>query len=345
MTRRVCQDLKQCQLQPSSLTALWYAAQLSYSWCRPLKPRPIDFKRWPLSVGRQFNICIVTCSPLTVLSYRTLSESKQKKQRILQEIKLYVHTRMYKNCHVLLHKACRPNCTFWERNGFTISLFFDTKAHKEVDGFVHLWDEEFVDVLLLVVVSVVFTGKDRRSSAIDHCPTLAKNCSLICLLSSVPWFLVMWVYFLLFFICLSKMDAFSFFVCFIVYSIYSVSFSQFLPFSLSLFSRFFFFISIFKISSCVSFFFFPFFFIIPCSFLFFIHYLQRNLFLNMVTYLFLSTIFIPFSRCLFSIASVLIFLLFDTAFCFYFSPPFPFLYTRPSTDTFSQNCSVSKSVS
>jgi len=52
-------------------------------------------------------------------------------------------------------------------------LFFDSKAHKEVDDFVHLWNLEFVDVLLLVVVSMVFTGKGGRSPAIDHCPTVS----------------------------------------------------------------------------------------------------------------------------------------------------------------------------
>ena len=67
-------------------------------------------------------------------------------------MKLRVLTRMYKNCHRAAPQDTSYKLHFLKSKWIHFFLFFDTKAHKEVDGFVHLWNLEFVDVLLLVAV-------------------------------------------------------------------------------------------------------------------------------------------------------------------------------------------------
>ena len=164
---------------------------------------------------------------------------------------------------------------------------------------------------------MVFTGTDR-SSAIDHCPSDAITVrSFIYLVLSSDFFLC--VYFLLFLICLSKTNAFPFsFVLFtfklfrfllIVSTILSVLVLQIVCFLY------------FKIFSSI-YFSFPIY--NSLFFYLFVHYFHLNLFPNLVIYLFLSILFVPFSRCLFSIALVLIFLRFHTALFLFISSRFHF---------------------
>jgi len=69
---------------------------------------------------------------------------------------LYPHTRIVTYCSI---KPVVQTALSEKKNVLALFfLFFDTKAHKEVDGFVHLQNVESVDILLLpVVVPVVFT--------------------------------------------------------------------------------------------------------------------------------------------------------------------------------------------
>jgi len=194
-------------------------------------------------------------------------------------------------------------------------------------------------------MSVVFTGKGRRSFAIDHCPTVAITVrSFICLVPSHGFLLRVCTSSYFSSACLRwTLSLFRLFCCTFNLFIFLLAVSTILSVLVLLIICFFYFI--FQNWFLYFLFLFPSLFIIHCSFLFFIHYFHRNIFPNFVIYLVLSTLFIPFSSCLFSITSVLIFLRLNTAFCFYFSLSFPFLYTHPCTDTFSDSIPLRRSVS